>query len=169
MLTMHSFDRVVRRHEQEAILQHPSTWDPMYRAELEASRALRQDRARRVVSTVPPAPRRLGWSDVPSVRVRSTMSVMVPSEGLSPRVQRSSPASRVGSVPSEEHSPASGMEHMTNEYHSSNASPQASPTYDGQCSPSLWTASLSSPCSSEVHIIRHTPVQSGSTEKGGWS
>ncbi len=39
---MHSFDRVVRRHEKEAILQHPSAWDPLYRAELEASRAFQR-------------------------------------------------------------------------------------------------------------------------------
>lgn len=32
-LVIHSFGRVVRRHEREALLQHPSAWDPMYRAE----------------------------------------------------------------------------------------------------------------------------------------
>ncbi|KZT30370.1 hypothetical protein NEOLEDRAFT_1173810 [Neolentinus lepideus HHB14362 ss-1] len=33
LLVVHSFSRVVRRHEREALLQHPAAWDPMYRAE----------------------------------------------------------------------------------------------------------------------------------------
>lgn len=32
-LTVHSFSRVVARHEREALLEHPSTWDPALRAE----------------------------------------------------------------------------------------------------------------------------------------
>ncbi|EMD41768.1 hypothetical protein CERSUDRAFT_90344 [Gelatoporia subvermispora B] len=52
LLTMYSFGRVVRRHEQEAILQHPSAWDPIYRAELEAAKAFRLKSARRAWSPV---------------------------------------------------------------------------------------------------------------------
>ncbi|TFK57312.1 hypothetical protein OE88DRAFT_1730691 [Heliocybe sulcata] len=33
LLVVHSFSRVVRRHEREALLQQPASWDPMYRAE----------------------------------------------------------------------------------------------------------------------------------------
>ncbi|KAK7694521.1 hypothetical protein QCA50_001707 [Cerrena zonata] len=66
--TMHSFSRVVRRHEREAILQHPSAWDPMYRAELEAAKVFRQGRPRRAfspVSVVSRRPRRTAdWSSV---------------------------------------------------------------------------------------------------------
>lgn len=50
---MHSFSRVVRRHEHEAILQNPAAWDPIYRAELEASRAFHNGlRSRRGYSPV---------------------------------------------------------------------------------------------------------------------
>ncbi|OCH96527.1 hypothetical protein OBBRIDRAFT_787084 [Obba rivulosa] len=52
LLTMYSFNRVVRRNEEEAILQHPSAWDPIYRAELEAAKAFRQTSARRAWSPV---------------------------------------------------------------------------------------------------------------------
>ncbi|KAF7791960.1 hypothetical protein EIP86_002986 [Pleurotus ostreatoroseus] len=53
LFTMHSFSRVVRRHEHEAILQHPSAWDPIYRAELEAARAFKSSsRARPAYSPV---------------------------------------------------------------------------------------------------------------------
>ncbi|KAI0079570.1 hypothetical protein K474DRAFT_1617326 [Panus rudis PR-1116 ss-1] len=52
IFTMDSFGRVYRRHEKEAILQHPSAWDPIYRAELEASRAFNQGRPRRAYSPV---------------------------------------------------------------------------------------------------------------------
>ncbi|KAH9946797.1 hypothetical protein B0H21DRAFT_741818 [Amylocystis lapponica] len=52
VFTVHSFDRVVRRHEHEALLKHPSTWDASHRAELEASKALREKRARRPASTI---------------------------------------------------------------------------------------------------------------------
>lgn len=58
VFTMHSFGRVVRRHEREAILQHPSAWDPMYRAELEASRAFRQGNMRRPFSPISTISRR---------------------------------------------------------------------------------------------------------------
>lgn len=59
ILTVHSFDRVLRRHEREALLHHPSTWDPVYRAELEASRAFPRDRrSRRAYSPVSVASRR---------------------------------------------------------------------------------------------------------------
>lgn len=52
-LTMHSFSRVVRRHEREAILQHPSAWDPTYRAEQEVARTFQRGRhARRGLSPV---------------------------------------------------------------------------------------------------------------------
>ena len=45
---MHSFRRVVRRHEREAILKHPAAWDHLYRAQVEASRAFKNGpRARR--------------------------------------------------------------------------------------------------------------------------
>ncbi|KAL4243540.1 hypothetical protein ABKN59_001109 [Abortiporus biennis] len=50
--TMQSFSRVVRRHDREAILQHPSAWDPIYRAELEASRAFHQGNSRRPLSPI---------------------------------------------------------------------------------------------------------------------
>ena len=40
---MHSFGRVVRRHEREALLQHPSAWGPVYRADLQVSQALRSN------------------------------------------------------------------------------------------------------------------------------
>lgn len=56
--TMHSFSRVVRRHEREALLQHPAAWDPVYRAGLEASRAFRQSQhPRRPVSPISVASR----------------------------------------------------------------------------------------------------------------
>lgn len=55
---MHSFGRVVRRHEREAILQHPTAWDPIYRAELEASRAFNRGRRGRTFSPVSVASRR---------------------------------------------------------------------------------------------------------------
>lgn len=58
---MKSFGRVVRRHEREAILQHPSAWDPVYRAELEASHAFARGRSRRAyspISVVSRVPRR---------------------------------------------------------------------------------------------------------------
>ncbi|CAL1696081.1 unnamed protein product [Somion occarium] len=63
--TMNSFSRVVRRHEREAVLQHPSAWDPMYRAELEASRVFQQGLSRRTfssVSVISRRPRRRDWS-----------------------------------------------------------------------------------------------------------
>jgi len=50
--TMQSFSRVVRRHEREAILSHPSAWDPMYRAELEAARAFHHGNPRRPLSPI---------------------------------------------------------------------------------------------------------------------
>ncbi|KAJ3554697.1 hypothetical protein NM688_g2969 [Phlebia brevispora] len=58
LFTMHSFSRVVRRHEHEAILQHPTAWDPVYRAELEASRAFNGGRRGRMYSPVSVASRR---------------------------------------------------------------------------------------------------------------
>lgn len=33
LLVIHNFGRVVARHEREAILQHPSAWDPMRKAD----------------------------------------------------------------------------------------------------------------------------------------
>lgn len=33
LLVVHSFGRVVARHEREALLQHPSAWDPLYYVE----------------------------------------------------------------------------------------------------------------------------------------
>lgn len=59
---MHSFSRVIQRHEREAILQHPSAWDPIYRAELEASRVFRQGRLRRAFSPVSVVSRRPRWT-----------------------------------------------------------------------------------------------------------
>ena len=38
--TMHSFKRVVRRHDREAILQHPTVWNPLYQADHVARRAM---------------------------------------------------------------------------------------------------------------------------------
>ena len=56
---MHSFGRVVRRHDREAILQNPTAWDPIYRAELEAARAFRKGRlSRRAYSPVSISSRR---------------------------------------------------------------------------------------------------------------
>ncbi|KAI0704932.1 hypothetical protein BC835DRAFT_1410268 [Cytidiella melzeri] len=52
IFTFGSFGEVVRRHERDAILQHPSAWDPMYRAELEASRAFATGQSRRPYSPV---------------------------------------------------------------------------------------------------------------------
>lgn len=50
---MHSFRRVVRRHERETILQHPAAWDPLYRAQLEAARAFNNgSRSRRDYSPI---------------------------------------------------------------------------------------------------------------------
>ncbi|KAH8100620.1 hypothetical protein BXZ70DRAFT_938071 [Cristinia sonorae] len=157
LFTMHSFDRVVRRHEQEALLQHPSTWDPIYRAEMEATRALRQDRARRAASTAPPSPRRLAWSDAPSVRIRSTKSILLPSRPHSPfppALPDSSALSRSQSMASDAKSPISSIEHKTDRYHPSINSPQASPTFRGGSSPSINTESLNSPTSSEMHMLR---------------
>lgn len=51
---MHSFHRVLRRHEREAILQHPAAWDPLYRAELEVARILNKRRPYSPVSAVAP-------------------------------------------------------------------------------------------------------------------
>lgn len=33
LLVIHSFGRVIKRLEREAIIQHPSTWDPIYHVE----------------------------------------------------------------------------------------------------------------------------------------
>ena len=144
MLTMHSFGRVVRRHEQEAILQHPSTWDMVYRAELEASKALRQDRARRANSTIPPTPtpRRLGWSGEPSVRIRSTASIVLPSRGPSP------PPRRLPGGAS-----ASSARHDVDHLNPFDTPTRALPRHSVPSSPSFLTISLASPCSSELHII----------------
>ncbi|KAI0348654.1 hypothetical protein BDW22DRAFT_112554 [Trametopsis cervina] len=52
IFSMGSFGRVVRRHERDALLQHPAAWDLMYRAELEASRAFASGRTRRPYSPI---------------------------------------------------------------------------------------------------------------------
>ncbi|KIP12582.1 hypothetical protein PHLGIDRAFT_262280 [Phlebiopsis gigantea 11061_1 CR5-6] len=54
IFTMHSFRRVLRRHERDAILQHPAAWDPLYRAELEVARILNKRRVYSPVSTIAP-------------------------------------------------------------------------------------------------------------------
>ncbi|PCH33531.1 hypothetical protein WOLCODRAFT_160144 [Wolfiporia cocos MD-104 SS10] len=47
LFTMHSFERVVRRHEFEAVLQHPSAWDRMLRTDdNDATRIFWEGRAR---------------------------------------------------------------------------------------------------------------------------
>ncbi|OBZ79409.1 hypothetical protein A0H81_00652 [Grifola frondosa] len=83
--TMHSFARVVRRHEREAILAHPTAWDPIYRAELEAAKAFRNKHARRAWSPVSVAShwrprRRDGTQGDPlgSTRSRGDRSVNIP-------------------------------------------------------------------------------------------
>ncbi|TCD66368.1 hypothetical protein EIP91_001417 [Steccherinum ochraceum] len=174
ILTMHSFERVIRRHEQEAILQHPSTWDPVFKAELEASKALRQDRARRAASTiptVPPTPRRLGWSHEPSVRIRSTASIVLPSNPETPLPavikHMPSPSFPIPASPalSERPSIASSTEHTTNRYHSTHVSVQASlssPT------PSVYNESLDSPSTSESHFVPRISVSS-EAEKASWN
>ena len=49
----------MRRHDREAILQNPTAWDPIYRAELEAARAFRKVRlGRRTYSPVSVSSRR---------------------------------------------------------------------------------------------------------------
>jgi hypothetical protein len=56
--TMQSFKRVVRRHDREAILQHPTAWDSVYRANQAARRVTNRDyRARSSHSPVDVAPR----------------------------------------------------------------------------------------------------------------
>lgn len=166
MLTMHSFDRVVRRHEQEALLQHPSAWEPFCRAERQASRALRQDRARRATSSTP---RLLRWSDSvqneSTAGIRTSMSIGVParSTGISdlPALTITpAPYDPAGSVAvSGEKSPVSELLRTPDRYHSALLSPHTSPTDDGRSSPSIWAESLATP-SSEVHIIRHISVSS---------
>lgn len=106
MFTLQSFGRVIRRHERDAILQHPAAWDPLYRAELQASRAFAKGRSGRgispvsVVSRVPRRPLRDPFEDMPPMpatrdsRVyteRSVNSVEVAQRGLSPPVQRVRP------------------------------------------------------------------------------
>lgn len=175
MLTMHSFDRVVRRHEQEAILQQPATWDPIYRAELEASRAVRQDRARRANSTIPPTPtpRRLNWSDEPSVRIRSvTPSVAMPRGRLSPYPRfhseaHSAHASRtVSVVPTEKSSTTQRGRIVAMDQHSLPSQPHSSSQDAVSPSPSEsdFSTSLPSPCASDLHILRRS--SSALSDKG---
>lgn len=167
MLTMHSFDRVVRRHEQEAILQQPATWDPIYRAELEASRALRQDRARRANSTIPPTPtpRRLNWSDEPSVRIRSmTPSVAMPRGRLSPYTRFHSEAhsarvSRTVSIVPTEKSSTTQKDHIVPVGQHSLPSQSRSSSQDAVSpspSESDFSTSPPSPCASDLHILRRS-------------
>ncbi|KAL6302229.1 hypothetical protein BKA93DRAFT_411100 [Sparassis latifolia] len=54
-LTMHSFSRVIRRHEYDAAIQHPSAWTSPY---LEASSASRRNHARSPVGVTQFRPRR---------------------------------------------------------------------------------------------------------------
>lgn len=57
--TMQSFKRVIRRHDREAILQHPTAWDSVYRANQVARRATNRGyRARSNRSPANVAPRR---------------------------------------------------------------------------------------------------------------
>jgi len=47
VFTMHSFSRVVRRHELEAVLQHPSAWERILRSEPDDTRVFFEKRPRR--------------------------------------------------------------------------------------------------------------------------
>lgn len=42
LLVIHSFGRVVARHEREALLQHPSAWDPLYYVEKATNGSIRR-------------------------------------------------------------------------------------------------------------------------------
>lgn len=48
---MHSFSRVVRRHELESVLQHPAAWDRMLRTDMDFSRIFYGSTSRRTKSS----------------------------------------------------------------------------------------------------------------------
>ena len=86
LFTVQSFGRVVRRHEREAILQHPSAWDPVYRAELEAAQAFARDRRRPFspVSVVSrPGPRRAAMDPFEDFRANSSKDALTTAEMVS--------------------------------------------------------------------------------------
>lgn len=47
LLGIHSFGRVVHRHEIEATLQHPWSWEPSFRTDQQKADVLRQSKSRR--------------------------------------------------------------------------------------------------------------------------
>ena len=51
LCTMHSFSRVVRRHELESVLQHPAAWDRMLRADIDISKIFYGSTSRRTRSS----------------------------------------------------------------------------------------------------------------------
>ncbi|KAL5534455.1 hypothetical protein ACEPAG_917 [Sanghuangporus baumii] len=89
LLVMQSFRRVVQRHEREALLQHPSTWDPLYHVEKVTNGEVRQGISTASVSSNP-------W------RARSMIinPLSGPSEGVDPldRQEESSKDARTRNV-----------------------------------------------------------------------
>lgn len=115
ILNIHSFGRVVRRHEREAILQHPSAWDPR---SYDASDVLHVGRPRQ--------PRSLAHSMASHGHMRSMASSTMPDDDEhgdpfsdSRRIHRSSQrswnssASSMSGSNSDSHSPAPTMESYT--------------------------------------------------------
>lgn len=100
---MKSFGRVVRRHEREAILQHPSAWDPVYRAELEASHAFARGRSRRAYSPI----------SVVSRVPRRAHTIADPFEDLHRQPSRDSPSRAELPLPFMEFPPADAFSYGT--------------------------------------------------------
>lgn len=90
LCTLGSFGEVVRRHERDAILQHPAAWDPVYRAELEASRAFsgRNGRSYSPVSVCSRVPPRAPLFTNPFADVHSVFSIADASRTSSTRRPR---------------------------------------------------------------------------------
>ncbi|KAF7436959.1 hypothetical protein PC9H_003793 [Pleurotus ostreatus] len=70
-LAIHSFGRVVRRNERDAILQHPTTWDSALSADKATAEAYCRGRCRRPWTPVSVASHRRQWQGTPPPKEES--------------------------------------------------------------------------------------------------